>query len=62
MTHEDQRHAERGGPEMDDGLPDAAAIPVHDNPEDSFAPKLDGDLVDDGEPGGLFDRLPPGES
>lgn len=62
MTHE--HHAsewsEIGGPEQDDKLPDAASIPVYENPEDSFAPLMEHDL-DDGEGRGLFDILPPRE-
>lgn len=46
MTHEDQRHGEIGGPEHDHRLPDAAAIPVHDDPEGSFAPELTEDIDD----------------
>jgi hypothetical protein len=46
MTHEHDSNAEtEGGPEHDDSLPDATTIPVFDNPEDSFLPPLDGDLV-----------------
>lgn len=49
MTHEnpDLNHTEhRDGPEHDESLPDAAGIPVHDSPEDSFAPELTEDLGD----------------
>jgi hypothetical protein len=47
MTHEDHTNAEAdNGPEHGDSLPDATTIPVFDNPEDSFLPPLDGDLVD----------------
>jgi hypothetical protein len=47
MTHEAPNSAEADeGPEHTDSLPDATTIPVFDNPEDSFLPQLDGDLVD----------------
>jgi hypothetical protein len=42
--HEDRAHAEVGGPESDETLPDAASIPVYENPEDADAPPMgDGD-------------------
>lgn len=47
MTHENEEHAEHGGPEQDIRLPDAAAVPVHENPEDSFAEPLTEDIDDD---------------
>lgn len=48
MTHEDPdfSHTEHpDGPEHSDSLPDAAAVPVSENPEDSFAPLLTEDIV-----------------
>lgn len=44
MTHElipNGEHAD--GPEHDHSLPDAADIPVHDDPADSDAPPLEED-------------------
>jgi len=47
MTHEHEINVEAGGgPENDDSLPDATAIAVYDDPEESFLPPLDDDLVD----------------
>lgn len=46
MTHENDQHAEHDGPEHDHRLPDAASVPVYENPEDSFAPELTEDLGD----------------
>lgn len=49
MTHENPKNtirSELGGPERDYSLPDATAIPVYDNPEDSFAPPMEHDLDD----------------
>lgn len=37
MTHEHKHGDEAAGPEHTHDLPDAADMPVHDRPEDSFA-------------------------
>lgn len=53
MTHEHHHGPgalnEVGGPEQDTTLPDAASLPVYEDPADSFAPVLEHDLCDDEE-------------